>query len=256
MRSLGGWAVAARFARRNTWAAETVWNDRFAALAHRLSISRPVRLAVSALAEVPAVVGWLRPIVLMPASIFMGLNAEQIEALLAHELAHVRRYDYLVNLLQTAAETLFFYHPAVWLVSRHIRNEREHCCDDLAVELCGNTLAYVRALTELEQMRHGAPRLAMAADGGSLLGRVQRLLRVKKNVSTPSSGWIAGIGIVAALLVAGVAPSVRSERACSRTSPRRSRSRRPPRCWRNRKAPRRPPRFKHARPNPLLRRRP
>src|SRR5205814_4150217 len=125
-------------------------------------------------AQVPAVVGWVRPIVLVPASVFTGLTAEQIEALLAHELAHVRRHDYLINLLQTVTETLFFYHPAVWWVSRAIRNERENCCDDLAVEICGNTLAYVRALTDLEQMRQGMPRLAMAADGGSLLSRVQR----------------------------------------------------------------------------------
>lgn len=202
IRSLGSWIVAERFAQRRTWPAEAIWHERFAALAKRLSISKPVRLAVSALAEVPAVIGSVRPIVLVPASIFMGLTAEQIEALLAHELAHVRRHDYLVNLLQTAVEMLLFYHPAVWWVSRNIRNERENCCDDLAVEVCGNTLTYVQALTELEQMRRGTPRLAMAADGGSLLGRVQRLLGVKQARSAASLGWVAGIAIVAGVLVA------------------------------------------------------
>src|SRR6185295_8555391 len=133
---------------RQTWPAEMAWEESFAALAERLAITRPVRLAVSTLAQVPAVVGWLKPIVLVPAGVFAGMTAEQIEALLAHELAHVRRYDYLVNLVQTAAETLFFYHPAVWWVSRQIRTERENCCDDLAVEVSGNTLAYVQALTE------------------------------------------------------------------------------------------------------------
>ena len=108
IRSLGGWAVAERLARRHTRPAAAIWDERFSALAKRLRISIPVRLAVSALAQVPAVVGWVRPIVLVPASVFMGLPPEQIEALLAHELAHVRRHDYLVNLLQTAAETLFF----------------------------------------------------------------------------------------------------------------------------------------------------
>jgi beta-lactamase regulating signal transducer with metallopeptidase domain len=192
IRSVGGWAVAERFARRHTSRAEAVWEERLAALAARLSISKPVRLAVSGLAQVPAVVGWLRPVVLVPASVFTGLTAEQIDALLAHELAHVRRHDYLINLLQTAAETLFFYHPAVWWVSRKIREERENCCDDLAVEICGSTVAYVRALTDLEQMRKTTPRLAMAADAGSLVNRVQRLLRVKARSSRATSNWTAG----------------------------------------------------------------
>jgi hypothetical protein len=205
LRSLGGWIAAERFARRCTCPPEGIWEERFAALAKRLRISKPVRLAVSALAQVPAVVGWARPIVLVPAGVFAGLTAEQIEALLAHELAHVCRNDYLVNLFQTIAETLLFYHPAVWWVNRQIRNERENCCDDIAVEICGNRLAYVRALTELEQMRDGTPRLAMASTGGSLLNRVQRLLHMKQTAGSAHSGWIAGIGIVAALLVAGVA---------------------------------------------------
>jgi beta-lactamase regulating signal transducer with metallopeptidase domain len=222
IRSLGGWAVAERFARRHTWPAEAVWDERFAALVKRLRISRPVRLAVSALAQVPAVVGWMRPIVLVPASVFVGLTVEQIEALLAHELAHVRRHDYLVNLLQTATETLLFYHPAVWWVTRIIRNERENCCDDLAIETCGNTVAYVQALTELEQMRHVTPRLAMAANGGSLLGRAQRLLGMNQTAGTAAAGWLAVIGIAACLLVAGIAANglaQRTEKAAA-ASPR------------------------------------
>jgi hypothetical protein len=211
IRSVGGWALAERFARRGTSRAEAIWEERLAALATRLRISKPVRLAVSALAQVPAVVGWLRPIVLVPASVFTGLTAEQIDAPLAHELAHVRRHDYLINLLQTAAETLFFYHPAVWWVNRKIRQERENCCDDLAVEICGSTAAYVRALTDLEQMRRNTPRLAMAADGGSLLNRVQRLLGV-----TPAPrNWTAVVGLAVALLVAGVAVKGLAQRTIS-----------------------------------------
>jgi beta-lactamase regulating signal transducer with metallopeptidase domain len=206
IRSLGGWAVAARFARKYTTPAAAVWQERFADMAKRLRISKPVRLAVSALAQVPAVVGWTKPIVLMPAAVFTGLTAEQVEALLAHELAHVCRHDYLVNLMQTAVETLLFYHPAVWWVGRSIRNERENCCDDLAIEICGNRVAYVRALTELEQMRGVTPRLAMAADGGSLLQRVQRLLRMSHSGNSAPSGLLLIVGIaVISLSVAGVA---------------------------------------------------
>src|SRR5262249_41648072 len=100
--------------------------------------------------------------------------------------------------------------------SRKIREERENCCDDLAVEICGDARAYVRALTELEQMRHGTPRFAMAADGGSLLNRAQRLLGLNQTAGSAPAGWIANLGIVAALLVAGLAasgPTQRLERA-------------------------------------------
>ena len=92
--------------------------------------------------EVPTVIGWLRPVVLMPASALSGMGPQQLEAILAHELAHIRRHDYLVNLLQTVVETLLFYHPAVWWLSGRIRVERENCCDDLAVSLCGDPYAY------------------------------------------------------------------------------------------------------------------
>jgi beta-lactamase regulating signal transducer with metallopeptidase domain len=204
IRSIGGWAVAERLARRHTSPADAVWQEKFLWLADRLRVSRPVQLAVSLRAQVPAVVGWLRPTVLMPATMFTGLTSEQIEALLAHELAHVRRHDYIVNLMQTAAETLFFYHPAVWWVSRNIREERENCCDDLAVESCGDTLIYVRALAEMEQLRGTAPRLAVAASGGSLLSRAQRLLQRKPPASSAPAAAIAIAGLIVCLL-AGVA---------------------------------------------------
>lgn len=143
-------------------------------LAERLGIRRPVRVVVAALAEVPALVGWLRPVILLPFSTLNGLTPDQLAAILAHELAHVRRHDYLVNLLQTVVETILFYHPAVWWISRRIRQEREHCCDDCAVALCGDRIAYARTLATLEQLR--APVIAVPADGGSLIVRIRRLL--------------------------------------------------------------------------------
>ena len=225
VRSMGGWMVAQRLARRHTFPAERAWQVKFGGLVKRLSISRPVRLVISTYAQVPAVVGWMRPVVLVPATAFTGLSAEQIEALLAHELAHVRRHDYLVNLLQTAAETLLFYHPGVWWVSRQMRSERENCCDDLAVEVCGSALTYAKALTEMEQMRGTASKLgatgwAMAADGGSLLGRVQRLLGMNETSgSTPPGwgtmppGWILGITAVGGLMLAGLATNGLAQRS-------------------------------------------
>jgi beta-lactamase regulating signal transducer with metallopeptidase domain len=177
LRFAGGLVMVQRLKRIETSANVQLWQQRLASLSHRLRVSRPVRLCESALVEVPTVIGWLRPVILLPASALTGLSPDQLEALLAHELAHIRRYDYLVNLLQTSIETLFFYHPAVWWVSAQVRQEREHCCDDLAVAACGDVLTYARALTALEQLRGSEPQLAVAASGGSLLVRIQRLLR-------------------------------------------------------------------------------
>ena len=140
-------------------------------LARRLHLTRRISLLESRLVDVPTVVGWIKPVVLLPVSALAGLSAEQLEAILAHELAHIRRHDYLVNLLQTLVETLLFYHPAVWWLSGRIRAERENCCDDLAVSLCGDPVTYASALADLEALpartlaRHGRQRrIAPAAD--------------------------------------------------------------------------------------------
>lgn len=111
----------------------------------------------------------------LPAATVLGLTPQQLEAVLAHELAHILRYDFLVNMLQTVAETLLFYHPAVWWASARIRQERELCCDDLAVETCGDALCYARALTRSERLRVTTPSLALGSAGGPLLYRIQRL---------------------------------------------------------------------------------
>jgi beta-lactamase regulating signal transducer with metallopeptidase domain len=204
IRSLGGWVVTQQWKRRNVRIAQAFWQERMARLAKRLAISRKVCLWESAIAHTPAVIGWIRPVVLLPASAISGLAPSQIEALLAHELAHIRRHDYLVNLLQTAIETLLFYHPAVWWVGRQMRTERENCCDDLAVAVCGDALVYARALTELEKIRIATPRLAMAANSGSLLQRVRRLLDPRgdsaSSRATIHADWITGVGIAMCVL--------------------------------------------------------
>ena len=146
------------------------------AIARRLGVTRAVRVLIARDGESPSVVGWIRPVVLIPAGALIGLTSGQLEAVLAHELAHIRRHDYLVNLLQILVETLLFYHPAVWWVSARIRHERELCCDDLAVESCGDAVCYARALTKLERLRITAPAMAMGSNSGSMLYRVQRIL--------------------------------------------------------------------------------
>jgi uncharacterized protein involved in exopolysaccharide biosynthesis len=172
----------------------------------RLDIRRSVGLVQSALADVPMVVGWLKPVILIPASTLAGLSPDQLEAILAHELAHVRRYDCLVNSLQNLLETLLFYHPAVWWISRCIREEREHCCDDLVLRLCTDRLVYARALFRLEELRGAPARLAFAASGGSLLQRIRRLLGGPPEVwpvTVREFGGLTLLAIGCVLLVTG-----------------------------------------------------
>lgn len=204
LRSLGGWALTRRLKQAGLAAVPPALESLLIRLVQVLRVSGPVRLFESALVEVPTVVGWLRPVILLPASALAGLSMEQLELILAHELAHIRRRDYLVNLVQTAAETLLFYHPAVWWVSHRMRVEREHCCDDLAVAACGNAVTYAHALAEMEQRRSAMPALALAASGGTLLARVARLVGAPQHQSRPSRGLPALLAL-AALGVAGSA---------------------------------------------------
>ena len=199
-RLAGGWVVAARMRSVLVRRAPPEWQEMLGKLGARIGLSRPVQLLVSALVQVPTVVGWLRPVVLVPVGALGGLPAEQLEALLLHELAHIRRHDYLVNILQSVAEALLFYHPAVWWVSGHIRAERELCCDDVAVSVSGDALTYARALAQLESYRPAHLSVAVAANGGSLSGRIARLLgQPRPSVRT---GLGPGVLAVAILLVA------------------------------------------------------
>ena len=166
-------------------------------IASRLGLASVIRIAELPHVDVPLVVGCLRPIVVLPIAAMAQLNAAQVEAILAHEIAHVRRHDYLVNLMQTLAETLLFYHPGVWWVSARIRDEREHCCDDVAVAVCGDPVGYAAALAELEGWRSGELTLAAAATGGSLLNRVRRILRVEVSDDSRMSSWTLGLVVLA-----------------------------------------------------------
>ena len=199
-RLTAGWIVAARMRSMLVRPAPAEWQHKLDQLKTRISVSQPVRLLTSALVEVPTVVGWLRPVILMPIGALAGLPAEHIEALLAHELAHIRRHDYLVNILQSAAEALLFYHPAVWWISTQIRNDRELCCDDVAVAISGDALIYARALANLESYRPQHLSPALAANGGSLPDRIARLLGQSRN----SSRTMPGPDILFATLVLAI----------------------------------------------------
>lgn len=156
------------------------WQVRLDALAQRFGLKRAVALRVIDTLDSPASAGWWRPVVLLPAALIARMPADLIEALLAHELAHIRRHDYLVNLLQGVVEALLFYHPVVWWLSREIRNEREHIADRLAADMLGAPRRLAVALSELSDFNRSCsalPHLAQAAHGGQLMSRIEQLVR-------------------------------------------------------------------------------
>jgi beta-lactamase regulating signal transducer with metallopeptidase domain len=201
IRLLGGWMWVQWLVRRESLPVTKRLVERMERLKGRMTITRTVRLFESARAQVPLTVGWIRPVILLPVTAMTGLPSDQLEAILAHELAHVGRHDYLVNLVQSVVETLLFYHPGAWWISSRIRQERENCCDDCAVEACGDRLTYARALATLEERRSAGWLLAPSARDGSLLARVRRLLGVTATVEKPAGGLAGTLALLSVALV-------------------------------------------------------
>jgi len=187
----GAWVSVQRLKSRSATPAPMALQQAAARIAGRLGVSRAVRILQSALVESPVVIGALKPVILLPASLATRLPADQLEALLAHELAHVVRHDYLVNLLQSVLETLMFYHPAVWWISSQVRQEREHCCDDVAVRVASNRTVYVQVLAAVAGAR--GPQTVPAANGGVLLPRLQRILGLANPHAVHSARWLTGL---------------------------------------------------------------
>ncbi len=225
LKIFGGWRAAERLRREGIRPVELALEDMLKRLRRRMNVRAAVSMCESVRVEVPTVVGWLKPLILMPAGALAGMSACQLEALLAHELAHVRRHDYLVNLLQAFAEALLFYHPAARWVARQVRAEREHACDDAAVAATkGGALAYARALAELEELRlrGGATRpLALAADGGSLIKRVRRLARPQhaRPARSNVAPWLAAAPLAFAFAFAALAGAQAFDRHADEARP-------------------------------------
>jgi beta-lactamase regulating signal transducer with metallopeptidase domain/uncharacterized protein YnzC (UPF0291/DUF896 family) len=194
LRSAGGFFLLERERRRQS----SVVSPRVLEICHtlqdRLGLNRAIDYCECKWLQAPAVIGWFRPVVFLPVTALTGLSEEQLESVIAHELAHIQRFDPFVNVFQVCVETLLFYHPAVWWLNKKIRAEREHCCDETAVAVCGNAVEYARALTLMEEWR-SAPVLAMAANRGPLTDRIVRVLGLK----TLGAG-MRGIGLTASLL--------------------------------------------------------
>jgi len=196
-----GWRRARGFVKRGTSPVPSGWQARFEKLCHEFRVRRLVSLLSSSLVKVPCVVGWMKPVILVPVSMFTSLDPSEIEMILVHELAHVRRYDILVNILQTAMETLFFFNPAIWWLSRQIRIERENCCDDTAILRAGSRLRYARALTNLEEVRMFQTSFNSALTGSPLRRRIQRIVGATRPRFYSSVLSISGMLLIASLIV-------------------------------------------------------
>lgn len=192
--------------RIETWKREAIapdpaFQNRVYAVADRLGVRRRLRIGLVESLNVPVVFGWFRPTVLIPSSLLTGMTLQELDSLLAHELAHVRRWDYLVNLAQNLIEILYFFHPGVWWLSGQVRRERENCCDDWAAATCGDPLVLARALTRLEELRQ--PSLALSAAQSPLKSRVLRLIKPGERESLTRLAFSSVVLLVASLLITG-----------------------------------------------------
>ncbi|MCB2407434.1 M56 family metallopeptidase [Hymenobacter lucidus] len=208
LRMLGGLAYVQRLRHYRVEPLSEQWNERLKALADRAGLQRTVTLLESALVKAPLVAGHLKPVILLPLGTVLGLSQAQLEAILAHELAHIARRDYLMNILQSVAEILFFYHPAVWFITACLRTERENCCDDEATAICGDPMTLAKALAALAEMGqdvYPAPQLALSAVGpdGSLLGRIRRLVQ-RRAAPTFSEGFMAALVVIGGMALIGL----------------------------------------------------
>jgi len=200
-----GLAVLEQLRRRNLIALPEALVIRFRILQHRLGIRRVIQYCECHSLNVPAVIGLFRPVVLLPVRALTGLTPEQLEAVIAHELAHIKRFDVAVNFFQVIAETLFFFHPAVWWLNKRIRADREDCCDDVAIAECGSTVGYARALATMETWRD-VPEFAMAVTGSPVATRVARLLGISQQQNGARTAGVvtASLALATALIAAGV----------------------------------------------------
>ncbi len=203
LRLLGGVGQTHRLRHRGVSPLPGEWQRTVAALAQRAGVTRAVVVLQSSLVQVPVVVGWFRPVVLMPVELLTGMPTAQLELLLAHELAHIKRLDPLVNLLQAVVETVLFFHPVVWWLSKELRETRELCCDDLAVEWCGHRGDYAKALLRVAEAWPVAAPVALAANGSPLRRRIERILygaMPARSVGMPGVAAFASIALAGALV--------------------------------------------------------
>jgi beta-lactamase regulating signal transducer with metallopeptidase domain len=222
LRAMGGWWQLEQVRRRARTLVPDELERSFQRICDQLQVGRQVALQISSEVISPLAMGVWRATVILPVSTVLGLPMDELEAVLAHELGHIRRWDYLWNLLQTAVESVLFFHPSVWSLSRAVRERREICCDEIAVQSCTGATVYARALLRLEEQRTVQLRLAVALNGcsGSLLRRVKQVLGegTAMESSMTSGVRVAAAGAVVVGLLLGPkitdAVAARGTRSC------------------------------------------
>lgn len=210
-RATGRWLALRRLCRQASFAPASLQRAA-ASIATQMGVLAPVGLKLAGSLATPIVIGCWRPVILLPMALTLSMPMRQLELLIAHELAHVKRWDYLANLLQSALEIVLFYHPAVHWVSAKVREDREHCCDDLVGECFGSRLTYARALLAVAEAQHvPAPHLAVAASGGILMPRIERILGMDEAPDRPGRDRIGALAVALALALAALTLMTRSD---------------------------------------------
>lgn len=202
LRFLGSWAYLQRLYLTSRMVRDKTWTTRFGLLLARLNVGQSIELRETARIVSPMVVGVLRPVVLMPIGLLSGISPQQFEAIVAHELAHIRRHDYLINLVQSIVEVVYFFNPVLWWLSSRIRTEREHCCDDLAMTVCTDRMSLAQALMRVAEFRQES-MLAMAFAGKKplLLQRIKRVMGIAETIQPQRwSGYFASTILLLSLL--------------------------------------------------------
>ena len=201
LRLIGGFSHLRQYKNLASNELDECWLEKFSTLCETIGVSRTVRLLRSEIVETPIAIGILKPVIVIPASLFLQISPQELETIIAHELIHIRRFDPFVNVIQCVVESIFFYHPGVWWISSQIRREREFAADASVVATFENShVMYARALANLEEIRLRAnqqtPRYATAANGGNFMQRIERILKIKTEASKANSAWTAGVALL------------------------------------------------------------
>ncbi len=203
LKFLGGLAYIQRLKHYRIHQVTEEWQKTFDKLCKTIHIQRAVKIVQSAMVKVPMVIGFFKPVVLIPVSTFTGIPSKQLEIIIMHELAHIIRRDYIINILQSLVEIIFFFHPAVWWMSKVIRTEREHCCDDIAIEKTGDSLNFAKALANIQEQFLLKESLAMSIHGGknNLFKRIKRLISQPTMKTSFTEGFTASCIIFTGIFI-------------------------------------------------------
>lgn len=214
-RLAGGFYMVRKLKNDAQISVETHWLAKLKEMCADLNIKIPVELRESAKLNSPIVLGYLKPIIIFPIGLLQGLPTDQVEAILLHELAHIKRFDYLVNVFVSLLQVVFFYHPAYWWLQSQLDSEREYSCDDLVLNQTGNSLSLIKALTAVRefQITGYSPSLAFAGQKNQLLKRVERIMKKKTRTN-----WLGGLISMFVLLLSFSLMSYQSRQDVGKTS--------------------------------------